>query len=238
MSSLKVEKKVYAPEFIDYGLPATEKQFIGHFPSNTRISVNDNLIVGIYWENVKSHRTDLDFSSISLTGKIGWDSTYKSNDREALFSGDMTNAQNGASELFYFGQNNQSTYALFLNYYNFDEKVPVPAKIFVAHEKPENFRENYVANNIIAQSDFMVKEKQSFLGLVYGNSLYLSTASIGKSISSGGELAQKTREYLINSTSSALRMSDVFKVVCTKGDCLDLSPEKLDKNTILDLINN
>lgn len=239
LSSIKVNKTIYVPEYVDYGLPATEKQFIGNLPANTSFKVQDNLIVGVYWENVSGKRVDLDFSSIGLGEKIGWDSVYKSDDQRVLFSGDMTDASGGASELFYFGENNLKTYALFLNYYNFEENYPVTAKIFVASEKPVEFGKNYVANNIIAQADFEVTTKQAFVGLVYGNSLYLSASSIGRSITSRGrgKLAQKTREYLLNSTLSALRLSDVANVVHQKGDYPDLSPEKLDKNTIINLIS-
>lgn len=236
LDSIKINKTVYVPEYIDYALPATEKQFIGNIPANTKISVRDNLMVGVYWKNVEGKRIDLDFSSIDLTGKVGWNSVYKSDDEEVLYSGDMTDAKNGASELLYFGKDNKKVCALFLNYYNFSEYSPVQAKIFVASEKPENFEENYVANNIIVQSDFIVEQKQYFIGLVYGNSLYLSASSIGKSNVSGGRLADKTREYLLNSTTSALKLSEVVNVVHEEGDYLDLSPEKLEKNSIIELI--
>jgi hypothetical protein len=238
LDSIKINKTVYVPEYIDYAIPATEKQFIGNIPANTKISVKDNLMVGVYWENVKNHRIDLDFSSIDLTGKVGWDSVYKSDDKNILYSGDMTDATKGASELLYFGQDNKKVCALFLNYYNFDKDIPVPIKIFVASEKPENFGRNYVANNIIIQSDFIVEQKQCFIGLVYGNSLYLSASSIGKSNVSGGGLADKTREYLLNSTTSALKLSEVINITREKGDYPDLSPEKLDKNSIIKLVTN
>jgi hypothetical protein len=236
LASIKIDKTVYVPEYIDYALPATEKQFIGNIPANTKISVKDNLMVGVYWENVKGHQVDLDFSSIDLTGKVGWNSVYKSDDENILYSGDMTDARNGASELLYFGQDNKKVAALFLNYYNFDSDTPVPTKIFVASEKPENFGSNYVANNIIIQSDFIVDQKQYFIGLVYGNCLYLSASSIGKSNVSGGALADKTREYLLNSTTSALKLSEVVNITHERGDYLDLSPEKLTKDTFLGLL--
>ena len=238
LKSMKINKTIYVPEYIDYGLPATEKQFIGNIPANTKISVDDNLIIGIYWENVNDYRIDLDFSSVGLEGKVGWDANYKSSGKEVLFSGDMTNAKNGASELMYFGENNLEAYSLFLNYYNFNKDIPVPSKIFVAHEKPINFNKNYVANNIIVQSEFMVKEKQLFIGVVYGNSLYLSSSAIGESITSGGKLAHKVRQYLFTSATSSLRLSDVLNVVNEEGDYPNLSPEKLDKNTIIELLVN
>lgn len=236
VSSMKIDKTVYMPDYIDYALPATEKQFIGNIPSNTKISVPDNLIVGVYWENVGRHRIDLDFSSISMDGKIGWNSSYKSTSQDVLFSGDMTDAQGGASELMYFGQEKRKTYALLLNYYNFDEDVPVPAKVFVAHEVPKNFSQNYVANNIIMQAEIKIEHKQTFLGVVYGNSLFLSSSAIGNSISSGGDRVDKIRQFLLDSTTSAVRLSDIVNVSTVRGKYPDFSPEVIDKSSFINLL--
>lgn len=238
LESMKIDKTIYVPEYVDYALPATEKQFIGNIPSNTKISVPDNLIVGVYWENVGRHRIDLDFSSISIDGKIGWDSSYRSSSQDVLFSGDMTDAKGGASELMYFGQENKKTYALFLNYYNFDEEVPVPAKIFVAHEVPKNFSKNYVANNIIMQAEIKIEHKQTFLGVVYGNSLFLSTSAIGSSITSGGDRVDKIRQFLLDSTTSAVRLSDIINISNVKGEFPDFSPEVIDKSSFINLLQS
>jgi len=97
-------KRIYIPENIVYALPATEKQFTGDFPSGTYIVIPKDVIVGIHWNNVNRNRIDLDLSLLSVaTGKIGWDESYRTEDRSILFSGDLTDADglNGASELFY-----------------------------------------------------------------------------------------------------------------------------------------
>ncbi|MBA7553678.1 hypothetical protein ES705_46274 [subsurface metagenome] len=83
-------KKIYIPDYINYSLPATEKQFTGNFPSGTYISIPQDMIVGIYWENVKHNVVDLDLSLISPAGKFGWDSRYRSDEGNILFSGDIT----------------------------------------------------------------------------------------------------------------------------------------------------
>ena len=96
-------KTFYIPANIHYALPATEKQFTGHLPTGSWVSVPEDLIVGIHWTNTKKRRIDLDLSIIGVSGKIGWDASYRSKERDILFSGDVTDAPapRGASELFY-----------------------------------------------------------------------------------------------------------------------------------------
>lgn len=235
VKSMKINKTVYIPEHVSYSVPATEKQFVGNFPANTSVQVEDNLIVGIYWKNVKSNRIDLDLSAVGTGGKVGWDSFYTSSDQKVLFSGDMTDAKNGASESIYIAHSNIKAMILMVNYYNYDKEIPVEAKIFVAHEKPENFKSNYTANNIIMQADITIKHKQSFVGLIYGNKFYFNHSAIGNSITSG-EHSKKTREYLIHSCLNSLRLQDIVKVTSNDKHEHNLSPEKIDKNSILNIL--
>ena len=132
---------IYIPEYIQYALPTSEKQFTGNFPLGTCITTPKDMIVGVHWENQKGHRVDLDLSMINMKiGKIGWDSSYRTQDRAILFSGDMTNASlpNGASELFYVKIQNPSSFLLDLNYFNYSENMNVPFKIIVAQQKTKN----------------------------------------------------------------------------------------------------
>jgi len=45
-------KEFYIPENLTYALPATEKQFVGSIPSGTYVTIPDNMIFGVYWENI------------------------------------------------------------------------------------------------------------------------------------------------------------------------------------------
>ena len=101
-------KKVYVPDNIEYALPATEKQFTGNLPSGSYIECND-MVFGVWWQNVKGHRIDLDLACQSMRqGKIGWDARYRDESRGIMFSGDVTDAPSpkGASELFRFQSTN------------------------------------------------------------------------------------------------------------------------------------
>lgn len=190
-----VEGKVfYLPANVNYTLPATEKQFTGHFPTGSWVAVPEDLIVGIHWQNAEvdasqaknpnqsfhglnkrkggfEYRVDLDLSLISMSGnKVGWNANYYSSDKGLVFSGDITDAPNptGATELFYVKKGVKESQALMVNYYNYSAEHAVPCKLIVAHEKAKKFKSNYMVdpNNIVMQTDFHVTERQNMLGLI------------------------------------------------------------------------
>lgn len=243
-------KKIYIPEYINYTLPATEKQFTGNFPSGTYVTIPKDMIFGVHWDNVGSHRIDLDLSLIGSDAKYGWDANYRDEARSILFSGDMTDAQRGATELFYVKRQAKNSCILFVNYYNYDENVEVPFKILVAKELATNFRKNYMVNpnNVISIAKSKINQKQKMLGLLTTTAnecrFYFTESYIGSSITSGNsEFAENSRKYLFNFYEKAITLNDVLekagaKIVKDKKKCdIDLSPEELEKDTILNLIN-
>lgn len=202
-------KRVFFPERIQYTLPATEKQFTGSFPSGTSVSVPENLVFGIHWENQKGHRIDLDLSLLDASGtKYGWDAYYRSEDRGILFSGDVTDAPKGASELFRIRGpvakviDKSFRSILFVNYFNYNAEVPVPVKIFVAQEpvvrkgRPGN-NQDYVVdpNNIVATTQTVLTKQQRILGLVThdaetnGAKFIFAESDLGNTISVGRSYA-------------------------------------------------
>lgn len=246
-------KKIYIPNYINYSLPATEKQFTGNFPSGTYISIPQDMIVGIYWENVKPYTVDLDLSLISPSvGKIGWDSNYRTDDRSILFSGDITNAPIGATELFYIQRQLKDSSILFLNYYNYNSNVKVPFKIIVAKEEAKDFGNNYIVNpnNIVSVVQSEISQKQKILGLLIVTTkesrFYFAETSIGMSItSSNSEFAQNSRKYLMSFYQNSIELKDILiksgaeiwdaPVNFFKCD-IDLSPESLEKDSVLNLL--
>lgn len=245
-------KKVYIPDYINYSLPATEKQFTGNFPSGTYISVDKDIIVGINWQDIDTHRIDLDLSLIKSDGeKIGWDASYRTEESDILFSGDMTSAPKpkGATELFYVQKQSKKDMILFVNYYNYNEKIDVPFKIIVAKEKVSNFKENYMVdpNNIVSVAESKMTQKQKILGLLItttgGNRFYFAETSVGKSITStDSKIAQNCRQYLLDFYENTIDLKSILikagcKIVKDKEKAdIDLSPEVLEKDSILKLL--
>jgi hypothetical protein len=210
------------------------------------------MIVGIHWTNTH-RRIDLDLAVISQSGKIGWDANYRSDEGDVLFSGDMTSAPppNGASELFYLKRGFQEPKLLTVNYYNFQKDDPVDCQILVAHEVPKNFKENYMVdvNHIIASAHIMIDKKETILGLIMhtlgGNRIYFFKVAAKQFItSSQDKQSNQIRKYLMHKFNHTLDFKEILlmagaHIVTEKpknGEYLNLSPEALDKTTIIDLI--
>ena len=242
------DKKFYIPKGIQYGLPTTEKQFVGNFPVGTSVTVGDDMIIGIWWKN-NGRRIDLDFSVQTLYGKYGWDASYRSGSRNVLFSGDMTDAQNGASELFYLGKGNQESMQVNINYFNFMENNPVPAKLFLAKESLTQLPKNYMVNpaNIIVDFPLDITEKQNLVGFITPNhnkelTYYFMDAGFGKSITAvNSKYTVQAITYMEDYYKNAITLNGLISALggilvdnSQEAD-VDLSVEKLTKDTFLSL---
>lgn len=246
-------KTIFIPVNVHYALPATEKQFTGHLPTGSWVSVPEDLIVGIHWTNTKKRRIDLDLSIIGASGKIGWDASYRSKKRNILFSGDVTDAPapHGASELFYIKKGLPEPKILIANYYNYQAEDPVDCKILTAHENPKRFGKNYMidVNNMVAAANIRISRRQNILGLIINidgeNRIYFANVSIGNSItSSKNENSMHARHYLIGSTVNSISFRKILSMAgatvvnkIPEGEFLNLSPEMLNKETLIGLIN-
>ncbi|MCW3134491.1 MAG: hypothetical protein N2V78_09215 [Methanophagales archaeon] len=244
-------KRIYIPTYITYALPATEKQFTGDFPSGTFLSVPTDMVFGIHWENTKNYRVDIDLSLVGVGKKIGWDVSYRTKDRSILFSGDLTDAPppDGASELFYVKKNEDSSYILFANYYNYQDDVEVPLKIFVAKEEIEEMSKNYMVNpnNILVTTTTVTNQKSKVLGLVTITpeecKFYFAETYLGVSITSSSKSwVENARKFLFDYYTNTISLNDVLEkagceMVESKEECdIDLSPENMEKDKIINLL--
>ena len=245
----------YIPVGVHYALPSTEKQFTGNFPSNSYVSVPDNLITGVHWFNTDRNRVDLDLSLIDVSGKYGWDRLYRSESRDILFSGDITDAPEplGATELFYLRKGISSTKLVLVNYFNqYDAKDEVNCKFIVANEVPKNFRQNYMVDvsNIVASANMNISKRQNVFGLITSvdgeNRVYFSNTSIGNSITAGvGTLMTQTMDFYVRSCLNAIDLETVLNMAGARvvrqvpdSNYVDLSPSMLDKNTIINMFTS
>ena len=244
-------KTIFIPENVQYALPASEKQFTGHFPTGSSVAAPEDLIVGVHWMNT-NRSIDLDLSVIGESGKYGWDADYRSKDRKVLFSGDITDAPppHGATELFYLKSSQDEAKILMLNFFNHIPNDEVEAKILVANERPKKFDGNYMVNpkNIVASANINVTRKQNILGLIAPkdgkNRIYFAHVGVGTSISASNNAhSNHARNYLVHSLLDTL---DFQKVLVDAGAIVtndklgdedyDLSPEQITKTTIIDLL--
>ena len=145
-------------------MPTSEKNFVGPFPIGTQFSAK-SLIIGINWFNQEG-RVDLDLSSIDIQTKIGWNDAFYSQDRQIAYSGDVTDATNGANEYLSFRQVNRPQVVM-LN--NFTSKTNIGDKKFtliIANNKI-NHGEIIDPSDVIVSIDSICDNKQKTLGIVY-----------------------------------------------------------------------
>lgn len=242
-------KSCYIPDYINYAVPSSEKLFAGPYPVGSYVTTPGDTVFGIHWFNAKDRSIDLDLSLLSAEGKVGWDAQYRN--EEALFSGDITDAPRprGATELFY-AKNGIAPNLVMCNYFNFSPAHPVETKIIVAKEAPKKLKSNYMVdpNKIVAKADVAISRTQSILGLVLTvkgeTRFYFGNVGVGCGITADDQPhTQHARDYLTDRFTNCLDLKSLLvsadAVVAderpTEGDYIDLSPECLDKSSILSL---
>ncbi len=109
------DKTILLDANVDYGLPVSRKQTLGRLPFGTTVRVDGNEISsGMYWENSWG-ASDLDLSTIDAKGRrVGWGQRSGFDDKGIVYSGDLTDARNGAME---FMTSRTADYGLFVNIY-------------------------------------------------------------------------------------------------------------------------
>lgn len=136
IESLKEKKTTfYIPESLHIACPTSEKNFLGNYPIGTSVDFesNDN-VIGVYWRNEWGTR-DFDLHVVDEKGRqFGWNSMNFNSSREVpdiIYSGDMTNADPEATELFYFRKNVPDG---FVNLNKFNGQALSKFRLFVAKE--------------------------------------------------------------------------------------------------------
>lgn len=149
----------YMPDYIDYAVPTTEKQFVGNIPYGSRINGTPNgaFTIGVHWFNQKGDgkgdqhwgmgwgadgdRVDIDLHMNSATRHFGWNGYYgEGSDGDVIYTGDMTNAPlpNGAAEAYWFNPKTGEKYIVTANLYAGNSDIEY--KLFMTEVKPGNTR--------------------------------------------------------------------------------------------------
>lgn len=169
---------VRLPKNINLVVPTSEKQFIGNIPYGSYFDMNTNNFVGVYWRNEwGTHDYDLSYINLNHV-KYGWNTSYKSDANDVVFSGDMTNANPEAVEMFYCAKNMPN--GLFkLN--RFNGAAGSQARIFFGHEKITDLKRNYMVNpsSITFKADIFPELRETIIGGVFNNRVYIFSLESG-----------------------------------------------------------
>lgn len=242
-------RTVYIPKGVVYGLPATEKQFIGNLPLGSSVTVeSNNMVVGVHWNNIDRQRVDIDLSSLTVDGKIGWNTTFRGNN--LTHSGDNTRpGKNGACEVFEVMDDTSAI--LYVNdYTRVAATYNVPIKLFVAEDsvsKQSHGKYMVDASSIIAQGMFELDRNENAIGFIHGKTFYFAPVSLGTNfVSSYGPTSELARQYFLTRFTCQPTINEVLlragcKVVSelpvdSEEEVIDLSATALTKTSILDMM--
>lgn len=245
-------KTFVIPENIVYALPTTEKQFIGNVPSGSYVEVGEDMVIGVSWSNVERHRVDLDLSMANISGKLGWDGAYRGNDTQ--FSGDITDAPRGATEVFRIGNQASGLWMVNLNFFNY-APVKAPFKMFVGSDS-QAINKGYIVDSnklkLVVDSEFD-GDRQKTLGVIYADEktrrfIFTETAFDNLRSSRHTDYAQYALDFIKAQYTDVIDLNQL--IVAAGGtvvseapaevedgvEVVDLSVEALDKTTIIDLL--
>ncbi|WP_426473478.1 hypothetical protein [Chryseobacterium balustinum] len=156
------EKKFYFPKDVAFGLPTSEKMFVGNIPTGTRF-YGERLAIGIYWEDSWG-AIDLDLSGLNIAGKIGWNAAYNQDNGQLIYSGDMTSAPNGAVEYLYANKYLNTPTLVMNSVFSGDSNCGY--KIVIG--KGDDISYDYMMNpnNLFAEAKCNSVQKQTILGML------------------------------------------------------------------------
>lgn len=199
--------RIKYPTNVDYGLPISEKQSVGHLPFGTKITTEDRISAGMYWEN-NGGANDLDLSTVSLKGeRTGWGqvSSYES-DRDFLFSGDITNAPSGAIE--YMTQNKEQVAPCILinNIYSGNEGSKY--KLIVGSTE-ETKKGRYLDKPIVEIDTSFIAKRSEVLGVIKSNQFIVYRTAVSSSSMS----SPRDKAILPYINSKFLTMGELFQKI-------------------------
>lgn len=236
-------KEFFIPKYVSYALPTSEKMFVGNIPTGTKF-IGEKLAVGIYWENSWG-ATDLDLSGVNLSGKIGWNATYNQED-SLLYSGDMTNAPNGAVEYLHCSGENIPPTLVQNNVYNGDSDCSY--KIVVGHG--DEVTKEYMMNpeKVLCEVKCKSVQNQMCLGLLKsegGNNTFtlLNFASGNVRIGGESELSTISCNALVSQYDNQYNLNNLIEYLGGKvvdsmtENSYNLSTDCLEKDTLISIFS-
>lgn len=210
------EKKciVKFPTDIVLTCPTSEKNFIGDIPFGSYFPMNNNSFFGVYWKNSWGTR-DFDLSFTDMSGNvIAWNSNYYSNGFDVVYSGDITNAPNGAAEVILCKKDCPNG---IININRYCGNQGSHYQFFFGHgdNKAYEFKTSgYMVdpNHIKVKTMCVSDNSQQAIGLTYNNRVYLTNLGVA-----GGRIASANTEIIDSLQRKVDTYVDLKKILLKAG---------------------
>ena len=236
-------KTFYMPEGVYYALPTSEKLFVGNIPTGTRFS-GEQLAVGVYWRNDWG-ANDLDLSGVNIGGKVGWNASYKQ-ENELFFSGDITDAPNGAVEYLYANEGLGEPTIVYNNVYSGDPDCKFKIVVGTGSDIDKEFMMN--PNNLLADIKTQSVQKQSVLGVIIPEGeqqsfVILNFGSGAARVSGSGFVATNSTKALYEQWSYPLSLAMILQelgatqVQDPQTASINLDMARLERDTFIKLFD-
>lgn len=230
------EEKIFLPKDIEYALPTSEKMFVGNVPTGTKFT-GKKLAAGVYWKNEWRAR-DLDLSGLNIGGKVGWNSSYSKNG--LMYSGDITNAPNGAVEYMYAENGLDEPTLVLNNVYSGENDCDYKIVIGKGSKITQKYMMN--PNKVFAEIKCQSIEKQMVIGMFIPNGdkqdFVLLNFGAGKArVSGSGQVTTMATKALYQQWSNPFRFRDLVELLGAEvvkkveNATVDLSIDNLEKDS-------
>ncbi|MGX1931212.1 hypothetical protein [Flagellimonas sp. 2504JD4-2] len=235
-------KTFFLPRDIHLALPTSEKMFVGNIPTGTKFFGNQ-LAVGVYWKNAWGAH-DIDLSGINIGGKIGWNSAYNQDDGNLMYSGDITDAPNGAVEYMYANKGLKMPTLIKSNVFSGANNCDY--KIIVGRGSDVNYKYMMNPNELFAEVKCQSAQRQTILGMLLPEDkkqcfVLLNIGAGQARVSGNSEVSNLATQALHQQWSSPLMLNEMIELlggsIIKNKDQADynLSLEKLEKDTLIKL---
>jgi hypothetical protein len=239
-------KKIFIPEGIEFALPTSEKMFVGNIPTGTKFTA-DGIAAGIYWRNDWG-ATDLDLSTLDVRGtKTGWNSFYTSQHGEIAYSGDITDAYNGAVEYMNIQSGITEPVLLLNNVYSGNEDCEYKVVVGQGTDITKSYMMD--PNSVWVEAMSASVKRETIVGLFLpetGNraSFVMLNTAIGNANASAGNIhSTQFNNALVEQYSNQFSLNELleyvgFELTASQDDAtIDLSLDNLDRDTFVSLFN-
>lgn len=237
-------KTVFIPKNIEYALPTSEKMFVGNIPTGTAF-YGEKLAVGVYWENSWGAK-DLDISGLNIGGKIGWNADYSQQGGSLMYSGDITNAPNGAVEYLYANSGLNDPTLIKNNVFSGDKNCDYKIIIGEGDDISKDYMMN--PNNLFAEIKCKSVQTQTILGMFIPKKgkqcfIVLNFGAGNSRVSGDSKISNIATKALYQQWSSVIYLNNLLEelgatlVYTSKNADIDLSLDKLETDTFIKLFN-